>query len=165
MHQLWINLLQHNVDSTLQRTGLLAAAVLDVYISCLERPYWDFERGIYRCKAHSSVLLPAIATCVVVNYVILFLQITQISCFDNNNLAPSGCTQYYTGMSGTIQSFNWITNNANNVQLANQHQKICFRSVLSMHLSLEVGGYRADLPILILNTLDCWVVLILISTS
>jgi hypothetical protein len=50
-------------------------------------------------------------------------QITQISCFDSNHLAPSGCTQYYTGTSGTIQSFNW----QNMVQLANQNQKICFR--------------------------------------
>jgi hypothetical protein len=68
--------------------------------------------------------------CIIVEYdyiVILFSQITQISCYDNNRLAPSGCTQYYMETSGTIQSFNWVTNSANNVQLANQNQRICFR--------------------------------------
>ena len=58
----------------------------------------------------------------------LNFQITQISCYDNVNLAPSGCTQYYQATTGVIQSFNWISGSAaTNVQLANQNQKICFR--------------------------------------
>jgi hypothetical protein len=40
-------------------------------------------------------------------------------------MAPSGCTQYYYGNTlGAFQSYNYD----NSVQLANQFQKVCFRS-------------------------------------
>ena len=78
------------------------------------------------------------------NFFYLFLQITQISCYDQDRLAPSGCTQYFTGTAGTIQSFNFIAGNANNYQLANQHQKICFRSTI--HFC--VNNFWVDLRIL-----------------
>jgi hypothetical protein len=54
------------------------------------------------------------------------LQITQLSCYDPN-LPPAGCTQYYTGTSGTFNSYNY----ANGVQLANQQQTICMRYDMS----------------------------------
>ena len=74
----------------------------------------------------------------------LFPQISQISCFDNTGLAPSGCTQYYTGTSGKIQSFNWMTNGANSVQLANQNQKICFRYFDRDNLGFKVRSPRLE---------------------
>ena len=44
-------------------------------------------------------------------------------------LAPTDCLQYFTGSSGTIQSFNWKDTAATAVrQLANQDYKICFRN-------------------------------------
>ncbi len=53
------------------------------------------------------------------------MQTTQYTC-DYNNLAPSGCTQYYFGRSlGRIQSYNY-----DNGQLANQDQAICIRQVI-----------------------------------
>ncbi len=52
----------------------------------------------------------------------LFQQISQISCFDSNK-APQGCTQYFTGVSGQLNSYN----NINLYQLANQLQTICIR--------------------------------------
>jgi hypothetical protein len=51
-----------------------------------------------------------------------YFQITQISCNDAS-LPPAGCTQYFTGTSGTINSYNY----ANGVQLAYQTQTICMR--------------------------------------
>ena len=51
------------------------------------------------------------------------IKITQYSC-DYNNLAPSGCTQYYFDMTkDTVQTFNF----ANGRHLANQDQNICVR--------------------------------------
>ena len=49
---------------------------------------------------------------------------TQYSC-DYNNLAPSGCTQYFFGGdgTGTVQTFNF----AGGQHLANQNQNICVR--------------------------------------
>jgi len=55
------------------------------------------------------------------------LKITQISCLDTNFLAPPGCTQYYTSATGTFQSYNFGATNPS--LLANQNQKICFRSI------------------------------------
>lgn len=50
------------------------------------------------------------------------IKITQYSC-SFNNLAPSGCTQYYFGATtNTVQSFNF-----NSEHLANQDQVICVR--------------------------------------
>jgi hypothetical protein len=73
--------------------------------------------------------------------------VTQISCYDNARLAPSGCTQYYTGLSGTVQSFNWKTGDANNVQLANQNQKICFRLKNLVSYGKHNVRVSLDLPI------------------
>jgi len=51
------------------------------------------------------------------------IKVSQYSA-DFNNLAPSGCTQYFFGSTtGTIQSFNW----AGTHHLANQNQLICIR--------------------------------------
>lgn len=52
------------------------------------------------------------------------VKISQIECSDPNK-PPSGCTQYYTGDSGTFQSYNW--NNGNGPHLASQDYQICFR--------------------------------------
>ena len=50
--------------------------------------------------------------------------VTQFKC-DYNNLAPSGCTQYFFGPEneGIVKSFNFD----GDVHLANQNQKICVR--------------------------------------
>ena len=53
------------------------------------------------------------------------IKVTQYSC-TFNNLAPSGCTQYFFGTdaaSGTVSSFNFDQG----IHLANQNQRICFR--------------------------------------
>ena len=51
------------------------------------------------------------------------IKITQFAC-GFNNLAPSGCTQYYYGTgTGYVQSFNF----ASAQHLANQKQVICVR--------------------------------------
>lgn len=51
------------------------------------------------------------------------IKITQYSC-DFDNLAPSGCTQYYFGTgSGLVKSYNFD----GGAHLANQEQKICIR--------------------------------------
>ena len=50
-------------------------------------------------------------------------QITQYSC-DFNNLAPTGCTQYYFGaQSDTVQTYNFDGGQ----HLASQNQNICVR--------------------------------------
>ena len=51
---------------------------------------------------------------------------TQYDC-SYQNLAPSGCTEYYFGdTTGTISSYNF--NSGNGYNLANQNHKICIRS-------------------------------------
>ena len=55
---------------------------------------------------------------------LLMLQVSQYTC-DFDNLAPSGCTQYFyaeNGM-GTFQTFNFDGGQ----HLANQRHKFCFR--------------------------------------
>ena len=55
---------------------------------------------------------------------LLMLQVSQYTC-DFDNLAPSGCTQYFfseNGM-GTFQTFNFDGGQ----HLANQKHKFCFR--------------------------------------
>ena len=48
---------------------------------------------------------------------------TQYSC-DYNNLAPTGCTQYYFGaQTDTVQTYNFDGGQ----HLANQNQNICVR--------------------------------------
>jgi len=59
------------------------------------------------------------------------IKVTQYSC-DYDNKAPSGCTQYHFGSSGTnyVRTFNWIQSGAaapTGRHLANQHQVICIR--------------------------------------
>lgn len=61
------------------------------------------------------------------------LQISQISCHDPYNLAPDGCTQYFQGTTGTLQTFNY----ANSNQLANQMQNMCIRYELFFQLRLD----------------------------
>ena len=52
---------------------------------------------------------------------------TQYSC-NYPNLAPSGCTQYFFGMTtGTLNTFNY--NGGNGQHLANQDQSFCVRWV------------------------------------
>ena len=53
------------------------------------------------------------------------IKVTQYSC-DYNNLAPSGCTQYFFGMTtDVVQTFNY--NAGNGRHLADQNQNICVR--------------------------------------
>ena len=54
----------------------------------------------------------------------LIFQVTQVAC-NSGQLAPEGCLQYLTGISGTgvIKTFNFDTG----IHLANQNQQICFR--------------------------------------
>ena len=52
------------------------------------------------------------------------LQVSQISCYDAN-LAPDSCTQYFTGVTGTIQSFNYQS--AAGLQLSKTDYTICIR--------------------------------------
>ena len=59
------------------------------------------------------------------------IKITQYAC-DNPALAPGGCLQYFTGISGNVSSFNWKTGeNSNNqlwsTHLANQQYSACVR--------------------------------------
>ncbi len=51
------------------------------------------------------------------------IKITQISC-DSELLAPDGCTQYFLGSTGTVQTFNFD----GGLHLANQNQAICVRA-------------------------------------
>lgn len=53
-----------------------------------------------------------------------FDQVTQYSC-SYNNLAPTGCTQYFFGNDGqgTVKTFNFDSG----IHLANQNQNICIR--------------------------------------
>ena len=56
------------------------------------------------------------------------IKVTQFNC-NYNNLAPSGCTQYYFGSDmGTVQSFNYV----GGVHLAKQNQNICIRREQNM---------------------------------
>ena len=51
------------------------------------------------------------------------IKVTQLKC-NFNNLAPSGCTQYFFGKTdGTITSFNFV----GGLHLASQNQNICIR--------------------------------------
>ena len=53
------------------------------------------------------------------------IKVTQYSC-DDQNLPPSGCTQYFHGsLIGTVRSFNY--NGGDGHHLANQHQTVCIR--------------------------------------
>ncbi|TRY80250.1 hypothetical protein TCAL_08999 [Tigriopus californicus] len=49
------------------------------------------------------------------------IRVTQYAC-DSPNLAPSGCTQFFTNPSGTVQTFNF-----GNGHLADQNQVMCVR--------------------------------------
>ena len=69
------------------------------------------------------------------------LQVTQYTC-DFDNLAPSGCTQYFfseNGM-GTFQTFNFDGGQ----HLANQRHKFCFRYIATFNEGklLHVPGCR-----------------------
>lgn len=65
---------------------------------------------------------------------LLYSQITQISCFDTANLAPSGCTKYFTinTPKQIIQTYNYEGGN----QLANQRETFCFRYLFFLLLNL-----------------------------
>merc|ERR1719187_2740734 len=52
------------------------------------------------------------------------IKVTQIEC-GSKRLAPSGCLQYFTQDSGTIETFNY--NNAAGIHLANQDYNACVR--------------------------------------
>lgn len=61
------------------------------------------------------------------------IKVTQYEC-DSPALAPEGCLQYYTGISGNVSSFNWkLTDNVNDAtgaastHLANLDYNICLR--------------------------------------
>jgi hypothetical protein len=56
------------------------------------------------------------------------IKITQIECYSPDR-APPGCLQYFTGISGTILSYNFFfpTDTDNVRQLANQNYRICIR--------------------------------------
>ena len=47
----------------------------------------------------------------------LYLQVTQFSCNSDCIAAQEGCFQYFTGVTGTIESYNF---NANTVTMAAQ---------------------------------------------
>ena len=51
--------------------------------------------------------------------------VTQLGCTDDS-LAPRQCLQYFTGISGTLASFNWFNLEAP-YHLANQEYSICIR--------------------------------------
>jgi len=51
------------------------------------------------------------------------IKVTQYSCGDPGVASQQGCFQYHTGVSGTLQSYNF----AGGVQLASQHYKNCIR--------------------------------------
>lgn len=53
------------------------------------------------------------------------IKVTQVEC-TSKRAAPSGCTQYFTGSSGTIETYNY--NAAAGVLLANQDYSICIRT-------------------------------------
>ena len=55
---------------------------------------------------------------------LLYWQVSQIEC-NSPNVAPDGCTQYFTSETNAVESYNY--NNGNGYQLANQNQKICVR--------------------------------------
>merc|ERR1719483_1177105 len=53
------------------------------------------------------------------------IKVTQVEC-SSKSAAPSGCTQYFTGTSGTIETFNY--NSGSGVLLANQDYSACVRA-------------------------------------
>merc|ERR1712106_1030729 len=53
------------------------------------------------------------------------VKVTQVEC-SSKTAAPSGCTQYFTGTSGTIETFNY--NSGSGVLLANQDYSACVRA-------------------------------------
>jgi len=59
------------------------------------------------------------------------IRVTQIECASQNR-APTDCLQYFTGVSGTFQSFNFQT--ATGMITSNLNYKICFRQ--------EEGGFH-----------------------
>lgn len=52
------------------------------------------------------------------------IKISQIEC-GSKILAPNGCTQYMTGTSGTLETYNY--NSANGQLLQNQDYAVCIR--------------------------------------
>lgn len=57
------------------------------------------------------------------------IKVTQVEC-SSKTLAPNGCTQYRTGSTGTIETFNY--NSAGGVLLQNQDYAICLRAERSI---------------------------------
>lgn len=86
------------------------------------------------CKNHAtstiSVYVDASSACNILSFQLggtgkrsWEIKVTQYSC-NYDNLAPSGCTQYYFGKpEGKFQSFNYV----GGVHLADQNQNICIR--------------------------------------
>ena len=69
-----------------------------------------------------------------------FLQITQYSC-DYNNLAPSGCTQYFFGpTTDTVKTFNYD----GGTHLADQDQNICVRYLNNVYFEFVLLSCRYD---------------------
>lgn len=76
------------------------------------------------------------------------IRITQLEC-GSNNLAPSGCTQYFYGSdTGTLKSFNF---EGKNYHLANQRQTICIRREKSncriCYSTIGATGFETDFAI------------------
>jgi len=60
------------------------------------------------------------------------IQVSMIEC-DNPGKAPAGCTQYFTGLSGTIQNYGKATGQHTSQQmLANQLYQVCIRREAGM---------------------------------
>merc|ERR1719242_720591 len=75
---------------------------------------------------HLDVLNIILAVVALTTFKHLTIKINQYSC-DYENLAPSGCTQYHFGSSGTnyVQTFNYQSGSGKH--LADQTQVICVR--------------------------------------
>jgi hypothetical protein len=76
------------------------------------------------------------------------IKVTQVEC-DSKTLAPSGCLQYFTTNSGTIESFNY--NSAGGVLLANQDYSACVRAgrtycAICYYTAATITGFKMSLP-------------------
>ena len=64
------------------------------------------------------------------------IKVTQIEC-SSKNLAPSGCLQYFTGTTGTINTYNY--NSGAGTLLNNQDYSACVRSVCGYLLIISLS--------------------------
>ena len=65
-------------------------------------------RAVHRKSRYPDIMCALAKNALNVEIILIISQVTQVEC-TSKRAAPSGCTQYFTGSSGTIETYNYNT--------------------------------------------------------